>query len=120
VERPGRIDLAVQIDKPATAARRQLLELYAGQLPFGPDALQTAAEQTEGATASFAKELVRRAVLTAAQDEEPLTDSHLLSALGEMTSEAETFTRTLLGGGQPGSSGRDYATSGERPDAQYL
>lgn len=99
VERPGRVDLAVQIDKPEEQARRQLLELYAGDLAFSADALQQAAERTEGATASFAKELIRRCVLNAAEDGRAPEDHHLLAALEEMMSEAETFTRTLLGGG---------------------
>ena len=55
--------------------------------------------RTEGATASFAAELIRRSVLKAAQDNRPPGDEDLLSALEEMTSEAEAFTRTLLGGG---------------------
>jgi hypothetical protein len=55
--------------------------------------------RTEGATASFAKELIRRAVLNAAEEGDAADDQHLLAALAEMMSEAETFTRTLLGGG---------------------
>lgn len=99
VERPGRVDLAVEIAKPDVGARRQLLELYAGELPFGPGAMQAAAERTEGATASFAAELIRRSVLQAAEEGRSPGDAHLLAALEDMTSEAEAFTRTLLGGG---------------------
>lgn len=99
VERPGRVDLAVRIAKPDEGARHQLIRLYAGQLPFGPEVLQETARRTDGATASFAKELIRRAVLNAAESGREPTDDDLRRALDEMTSEAETFTRTLLGGG---------------------
>jgi hypothetical protein len=99
VERPGRVDLAVQIDKPDTDARRQLLALYAGDLALSSEALAEAADRTDGATASFAKELIRRCVLQAADVGETPGDDHLLAALEEMTSESETLTRTLLGGG---------------------
>jgi hypothetical protein len=99
VERPGRVDLAVEIDKPDSGARRQLLELYAGELVFTAAALEAAAARTEGATASFAAELIRRSVLEAAQDGRSPGDEDLLLALEEMMSEGEAFTRTLLGGG---------------------
>jgi predicted AAA+ superfamily ATPase len=101
VERPGRVDLAVEIAKPDLEARFQLLQLYAAALGFSPAALRTAAERTDGATASFAAELIRRSVLNAAQSDRQPGDADLLEALDEMTSEAEAFTRMLLGGGEP-------------------
>jgi hypothetical protein len=99
VERPGRIDLAVEIGKPDVDARGKLLRLYAGEIGFTDSALLAAAEQSEGATASFAAELVRRSVLNAAEEERAPVDADLLAALADMMSETETFTRTLLGGG---------------------
>jgi hypothetical protein len=102
VERPGRVDLAVRIDKPDLEARHRLLRLYAHALPFADETLRSAAVRTDGATASFAKELIRRSVLNAAQDGQDPSDRDLLDALEEMTSEAEAFTRTLLGGGETG------------------
>lgn len=109
VERPGRVDLAVQIDKPDAEARRQLLSLYAGDLTLSPSALAEAADRTEGATASFAKELIRRCVLRAADDGASPGDAQLLAALDEMTSDAETLTRTLLGGGSDDDDDDDEA-----------
>jgi len=100
VERPGRVDLAVEIDKPDVDARFQLLRLYAGGLPFTDAALRSAAERSDGATASFAAELIRRSVLNAAEEGRGPADADLLAALADMTSEAEAFTRTLLGGGE--------------------
>lgn len=102
VERPGRVDLAVQIDRPDQAGRRQLLDLYARELQtlgwVSAEAVDLAAERTEGVTASFAKELVRRCVVDAAQEHRDPTDADLLDALEEMLSDAGTLTRTLLGG----------------------
>jgi DNA polymerase III delta prime subunit len=96
-QRPGRIDLAVEVPLPDEAARRLLFGLYARDLPFGAEALDRAAARTDGTTASFAKELIRRAVLIAAEAGRDTIDADLLHALDEMLSEAQAFTRALLG-----------------------
>jgi hypothetical protein len=95
-QRPGRVDLAAEIPLPDRAGRRELLRLYGGHL-FGPEAISAAAVRSEGTTASFAKELVRRAVLAAALAAEPPSDEHLRLALDELLSEGERLTRSLLG-----------------------
>lgn len=98
-QRPGRVDLAVEIPLPAHAERVRLLELYGRLVAFSPEALDAAAEQTEGTTASFARELVRRAVVAAALDNQPVSDSHLSAAVEDLMADAETLTRSLLGSG---------------------
>jgi len=95
-QRPGRVDLAAQIPLPDLDGRAALLRLYGGHL-FGDAALATAAERSEGTTASFAKELVRRAVLGAALAEKDPGDSHLRDALDALLSDSEVLTRSLLG-----------------------
>jgi ATP-dependent 26S proteasome regulatory subunit len=65
-QRPGRVDLAVEVPMPDEAARRRLIAQYARDLLFTAAALDRAASRANGTTASFAKELVRRAVLIAA------------------------------------------------------
>ena len=100
-ERPGRVDLAVQIGKPDLSGRLGLLELYAGRLLLSPAALQSAAESTEGVTASFAKELVRRAVLRAAREDRAPVDEDLAAEVTAMRSDAELFTRVALGSADP-------------------
>lgn len=105
VERPGRVDLAVEIGKPDLEARARLFAVYAadllaaGQLSaeIGP----RTAERTEGVTASFTKELIRRCVINAARAGRPPSDADVDAALDEMLSDAETLTRTLLGGEPP-------------------
>lgn len=51
-QRPGRVDLAVEIPLPAYAERVRLLELYGRLVAFSPAALDAAADRTEGTTAS--------------------------------------------------------------------
>ena len=106
VERPGRVDLAVEIAKPDLDGREQLFRLYAADLlaigQLTEAGVRSAAERTEGVTASFTKELIRRVVINAAQAGRPPTDADVDAALDEMLSDAEALTRTLLGGaGRP-------------------
>jgi ATPase family associated with various cellular activities (AAA) len=104
-QRPGRVDLAVEIPRPNADARRRLVDLYAAGLSFSPEALMLAAERTEGATASFFKELFRRVVLTAADLDVPVSDDVLAQVLDEMLADAERLTRSLLGSGGGGEGG---------------
>lgn len=83
-----------------------LVTLYARGIPFTADAVRDAAVRTEGTTASFARELVRRAVVRAALDGEPVQDSYLLAAVDELMADGETLTRSLLGSGPAGGGDR--------------
>jgi hypothetical protein len=59
-------------------------------------------ERTDGVTASFIKELVRRAVLESLRDEAPLrsvTAAHTSRALDDLLDSAQHVTRSLLGVG---------------------
>ncbi|WP_298252101.1 AAA family ATPase [uncultured Arthrobacter sp.] len=100
-QRPGRVDLAVEVPLPAEHERAALLRLYAGGLPFGAEAIGTAAGRTDGTTASFARELVRRAVLAAALEGVPTADAHLIAAVGELMADSASLTRSLLGSNGP-------------------
>ncbi|WP_214322573.1 AAA family ATPase [Nonomuraea sediminis] len=95
-DRPGRVDLAVEIPKPDADGRAALLRLYARDIRLEAD-LEPIVARTEGATASFFKELVRRAVLSAGP---VLTGEHLERALDEMLDERAALTRALLGSGE--------------------
>ncbi|MGW8375537.1 ATP-binding protein [Streptomyces sp. ODS28] len=97
-QRPGRVDMAVEIPLPDAAARRALFALYGGRLGLPEDAVAEAVRRTEGTTASFAKEAVRRTVLFAAErDEETPTPSDLSAALDELLGDNDRLTRRLLG-----------------------
>lgn len=94
-QRPGRVDHAAEIPLPDAAARRALLTLHARDTPLSAAALNDAAERAEGVTASFTKELIRRAALRAALDGERLQDRHLGKALDEMFASSAALTRSL-------------------------
>ncbi|HET9138931.1 ATP-binding protein, partial [Actinophytocola sp.] len=73
-DRPGRVDLAVEVPRPDAHGREQLLRLYTRDVRLDlPDPGPVVAA-TEGATASFIRELARRAVLVALDrgDEAPV------------------------------------------------
>ena len=99
VQRPGRVDLAVEVPLPDLEGRRLLLDLYRAGVSYGTDALEDCAVRSEGMTASFMKELMRRAVLLAAIDGVEPDDERLRSALDGLLSHQEELTRTMLGSG---------------------
>jgi AAA+ superfamily predicted ATPase len=96
-ERPGRVDLAVEVPLPGLTERERLFRHYAHGLGFTHAALNHAAASTEGVTGSFAKELIRRSVLHAAETGEKVVDAHLLTALTELMSARQHLTRRMLG-----------------------
>ncbi|MDO5740778.1 MAG: ATP-binding protein [Ornithinimicrobium sp.] len=97
VQRPGRVDQAVEVPLPDADGRRRLLELYRGPVGYGDEVLLEAAERSEGMTASFMKELMRRSVLLAAVDGVEPDDGHLRTALDGLLAGQEELTRVLLG-----------------------
>jgi hypothetical protein len=64
--------------------------------------IDLAVERTDGTTASFVKELIRRSVLEALHEDPALTTvtgAHLTRALDDLLDAAQAVTRTLLGVG---------------------
>jgi ATPase family associated with various cellular activities (AAA) len=107
--RPGRVDQAVELTMPDLDARRRLFELYRGALQIDTSGLDAVLARTEGVTASFLKELMRRAAVLAAADadgtEGPLavSSAHLEAALDELLDTRNAMTRVLLGAERPGA-----------------
>jgi hypothetical protein len=114
--RPGRVDVAVEIKLPDAAARERLLTLYGRGVPLALTAedIASAVERTDGTTASFLKELIRRSVLESLHDTDEtgggetgapaakvptVTGAHLARALDDLLDSAQGVTRTLLGVG---------------------
>ncbi len=103
--RPGRVDVAIEIALPDAAARQRLLELYGRSLNLELSAaeVQEVVERTDGVTASFLKELLRRAVLEALHEQDaaarPITAAHLRAALDDLLDSSQGVTRSLLGVG---------------------
>jgi ATPase family associated with various cellular activities (AAA) len=101
--RPGRVDLAIEIPLPDAAARRRLLELYARGLDLTGADIDAVVARTEGVTASFFKELLRKATLAAVEAGDPQVGPHLGPGLDELLHETAALTRVLLGSGPPGA-----------------
>ena len=100
--RPGRVDQAVELELPDAAGRRALIELYRGSLQVDTSELDDVLARTEGVTASFLKELLRRAALLAAtrsgvDAELAVSAGDLRNALDELLDTRNAMTRTLLG-----------------------
>jgi SpoVK/Ycf46/Vps4 family AAA+-type ATPase len=99
----------VEIDLPDGPARERLLARYGRGVPLSLTEEDTASavERTEGTTASFLKELIRRSVLEAllesqapgGQEVPAVTGAHLSRALDDLLDSAQGVTRTLLGVG---------------------
>ncbi|WP_322936317.1 ATP-binding protein [Nocardioides bizhenqiangii] len=102
--RPGRVDQAVHIDVPDRDSRRRLIELYRGSLEIDLGRLETVLDRTDGVTASFLKELLRRAAVVASDRDQqaegvPLraTADDLDSALDDLLDTRNQMTRAVLG-----------------------
>jgi hypothetical protein len=100
--RPGRVDVAVEIGLPDAVGRRRLLDLYGhGVLRLTDQERDDVVDRTAGVTASFVKELVRRAVLESLEDpgraEDTVTGRHVSRALDDLLDTSQAVTRALLG-----------------------
>lgn len=97
--RPGRVDLAVEVPLPDAPARRRLLDVYANGLTLELADPDVVVARTEGVTASFFRELLRRAALAAAkrQSSTVVVDTDVSQALDELLDGAGRLTRVLLG-----------------------
>jgi hypothetical protein len=97
--RPGRVDLAIEIPVPDSESRQRLFELYRQGLRFEVRNLDSIVKRTEGVSAAFIREMVRKAALAAADERDELVveDRHLDEALHELLVEGGGLTRSLLG-----------------------
>lgn len=105
--RPGRIDVAVEIERPDARGRRRLVQLYGRgiALELTDTELADLVERTEGVTASFVKELLRRAVLEALREDASVrrvTATQLSRALDDLLDGTQQVTRSLLGAADDG------------------
>lgn len=115
VSRPGRIDQATEIPLPDAGCRRRLISLYGRGLDLRLEDAKSVVSRTEGVSASFIKELLRRATLYAAEEDGDLivTDRHVKEALDELLVAGGNLTMRLLGGkSQPGSGAAGFGSFG--------
>jgi cell division protease FtsH len=93
-QRPGRVDVALEIPHPDEDGRRRLLDLYGRNLKLTGEEVDEIVAATAGATASLFSELARRAELLAAVSGDPTsTAAHTRVALAELQSSAAALTR---------------------------
>jgi hypothetical protein len=118
--RPGRVDEAVEINLPDPDGRRRLLALYGAGVDMRLADPGAVVARTEGVTASFIKELVRKSALVAARTDQghgrlTVTDGHVSAALDTLLDEGQGLTRALLGIARDADEGQ--ATPQQPPSA---
>lgn len=101
--RPGRIDQAIEIPLPDTECRERLLDLYARGIDLRITDRQSLIARTNGVSAAFMRELLRRATIMSVEktdnDAHPIlvTDEHINAALNDLTIAGGSLTQRLLG-----------------------
>jgi cell division protease FtsH len=94
-QRPGRVDLAVEVPHPDDVGRRLLLDLYGRNLNLTEGETSEIVAATAGATASLFSELARRAELLAATAGDPTAGAaHARAALAELTASQAALTQS--------------------------
>ena len=97
--RPGRVDQAIEIPLPDADCRRRLFELYGKGLRLELMDRDRFIRKTEGVSAAFIRELMRKAALFAADEGEEVVvvDRHMDEAMHELLVEGGPLTKSLLG-----------------------
>lgn len=97
--RPGRIDQAIEIPLPDAEGREKLVQLYARGLELSPEITAEAVRRTEGVSAAFIKELMRRtAQLAMSRDGAVTSVDDLRQAIDEMLFAGGRLNVVVLGG----------------------
>lgn len=105
--RPGRVDQAIEFPLPDEIGRRKLVRLYAAGATVSDDVVNHAARATDGVSASFIKELMRRAIqfnleCHADGDAVCILQNDIDQAIEEMLFAGGSLNRALLGAGGTG------------------
>jgi hypothetical protein len=99
--RPGRVDEAIEVPLPDAECRSRLLDLYGRGMTLKLADRERVVERTQGVSAAFIKELLRKAAIFAAEasSDEGLTvtDQHMDQALFDLVVEGGDLTKALLG-----------------------
>lgn len=100
IQRPGRIDHAIEVPVPDADCRERLLQLYGRGLAIDPDVAARLIARTEGVSAAFIKEIARRLAQQSIVADHPgrVDGSDLDAVLDEMLSERDGLNLRLLGG----------------------
>jgi cell division protease FtsH len=97
--RPGRVDEAIEVPLPDEACRERLITLYGRALAFEDGAVAEAVSRSEGASAAFMKEMVRRLAqrsLARNGDGEVLR-ADVAAVFGDAVSNPSRISRRIVG-----------------------
>jgi ATP-dependent 26S proteasome regulatory subunit len=124
-ERPGRVDAAVEIAPPDPEGRARLLRLYGagcGINTLSDDDLTPTIAATNGKTATYIREVVRRAAMATAERtaDGPLRvdAATLTQAATDLLDDRAALTRALLGGAEQPDAEPPLVTPGRIASAQ--
>jgi cell division protease FtsH len=97
--RPGRVDQAIEFPLPDAAGRAKLIRLYARGAQLSDELIAQTVDKTEHVSASFIKELLRRAMQFHLErsDSKVLELADIDSALEELLFTGGSLNRKLLG-----------------------
>jgi tetratricopeptide (TPR) repeat protein len=97
--RPGRVDQAIEFPLPNDEGRRKLIQLYSCEMNLGSGVEDEAVKRTEGVSASFIKELMRRSAQFHLEhsDTKAITIDDVNNALEELLFTGGSLSRKLLG-----------------------
>ncbi|WP_377829275.1 ATP-dependent Clp protease adaptor ClpS [Bradyrhizobium lupini] len=98
--RPGRIDQAIEMPLPDTTGRDKLIRLYGMGLPLEAEIVAETVRRTEGISAAFIKELMRRIAQSciARDGGNSVTTADIEEALDDMLFTGGRLNVKLLGG----------------------
>ncbi len=104
--RPGRVDQGIEFPLPDEAGRAKLVRLYDRGLELSEEVLRATVKRTEGVSASFIKELMRRSAQFHLErnGSESLILADVEAALEELLFSGGSLNRTLLGARAEGAS----------------
>ncbi len=97
--RPGRINQAIEFPLPDEVGHRKLVQLYSRGMVVPDDVVEATVKKTDRVSASFIKELMRRAAQFHLErnGEKQITLADVDHALEELLFAGGTLNRTLLG-----------------------
>jgi ATP-dependent 26S proteasome regulatory subunit len=100
--RPGRVDQAIEFPLPDEIGRRKLVRLYAAGAAISNEVVNHAAGVTDRVSASFIKELMRRAIqfhleCRVAGEQVQILQNDIDQAIDELLHVGGSLNRTLLG-----------------------
>ncbi len=109
--RPGRIDQVIEFPFPDEDGRGELVKLYSSDLSVSDDVMRWIVERTEGVSAAFIKELMRRSLQfhLAEDNGKAIEEGDVKKALDEMLVQGGRLNQRILGFGSGSQASDDSA-----------